>query len=951
MSDQIPVQCTGFKNQIDNLNLQLQTLQEELQRAAPTQKADITKQIRLTQEAIKQATNNLTACISGNAGPVFAIPPATTRPDINPDTSPVTKTKLISLNFLHQKFDEFFNNRTAAPLFKLRLHHHDHLDGIAINNDPPNSDAEFLIIDAVTGYTRISFLDLDRLDYGYYFNDINSTFITVNLDTSQPEPLLLKIAFETGGDTEMPSTDPLSPNMNFIDEFFIQVKFTLSFDAEKGNVDFLGWVKSIQDKSDAEIEGALPQFLNVHIATTSAIDPGGAAQKSMRHKIFNKLRDNRNKLNLQMNSWLLGEDGSYRIIHFANDGQALSITYTVPKNIMDPFPGIPSDWPSVNNPHSNAQLDFAPGVLADIDHIVVLTMENRSFDHMLGYLSLPVTAGGMGRTNVDGLKGGEFNFYNGTHYPSFAFPPSDTLFTPDPGHGFASVFHQINGNKMDGFVKSYAEEASGGNGSRIMGYHTGTNVPVYDALARDFAISHRWFAAHPGPTFCNRFYELTGRLNLTSGLDPSSDSGFSPDKRGFWELSNSSPLTPVFTKTIFDFLSDYQHIDGTLTWNYFEHGYCFLRFFEKYTFDSTNIIDANDPVRGFFANAQRGTLPSVSFIDPHFVELPPNANCDGPPADIKDGQALVRKVVEAVVAGPKWNKTLLIIIYDEHGGFYDHVAPPPAERFSNEPVTTHGIRVPAFIISPWVKAGQVFGHDAPPGSAQSLYFDHASILKTIARRFMSDFPPYMGPRYAAANDLTAVLSNTIRQDQFLPFIPYNLMYNASQKVLDVQGGSTTPGTILWQLDKNGSAAQEFSFEEADNGFVYIRTHEANLYVTVDVPDLVLTTGGAPGSSGTHGIKEDVKYTSRVINVGTKFNPNYQKWKLTPVGISIRDKNLYVISNAFFPDKVLQPVNTTQSGVGVIIGDKAASTAIGIFDKENAWKITSPLINDEVVTQV
>ena len=89
----------------------------------------------------------------------------------------------------------------------------------------------------------------------------------------------------------------------------------------------------------------------------------------------------------------------------------------------------------------------------------------------------------------------------------------------------------------------------------------------------------------------------------------------------------------------------------------------------------------------------------------------------------------------------------------------------------------------------------------------------------------------------------------------------------------------------------------------------------------------------------------------MINVGIKCNPNYQKWKLTPVGISIRDKNLYVISNAFFPDKVLQPINTTQSGVGIIIGDKAASTTIGIFDKENAWKITSPLINNEVVTQV
>jgi phospholipase C len=399
----------------------------------------------------------------------------------------------------------------------------------------------------------------------------------------------------------------------------------------------------------------LPRFLDVHIVTTRAIDPGGFTQKTIRHKLFGRLSDNRDSINLQMSTWILGEHGRYRITGFSNNGQALTITYTVPKNMLDPFPALPSDWPSANNPHSNPHLDFSPGVLANIDHIVVLTMENRSFDHLLGYLGLPFAAAGMGRTDVDGLTGRQFNFYNGTNYPSFPLAPGDTLFAPDPGHGFTPVFHQIDGSKMDGFVKSYAEETGAGNGSRIMGYHTGTNVPVYDALARDFAICHRWFAAHPGPTFCNRFYELTGRLNLTSGLDPSSDSGFSPQKQGFWELSNSSPLTPVFTRTIFDFLSDYQHIDGKLMWNYFEHGYCFLRFFEKYTFDTDNIIDANDPVKGFFACAKGGTLPSVSFIDPHFIELPPNANCDGPPADVKAGQALVQKVVEAVVAGPKWN--------------------------------------------------------------------------------------------------------------------------------------------------------------------------------------------------------------------------------------------------------------------------------------------------------
>ena len=89
-----------------------------------------------------------------------------------------------------------------------------------------------------------------------------------------------------------------------------------------------------------------------------------------------------------------------------------------------------------------------------------------------------------------------------------------------------------------------------------------------------------------------------------------------------------------------------------VTWRYFEHGYCFLRFFEGHTFDDANIVSADDPDFGFFAMRPRRHLPSVTFIDPHFIELPPDGNCDGPPADVKDGQAFVPQVVEAVVAEP-----------------------------------------------------------------------------------------------------------------------------------------------------------------------------------------------------------------------------------------------------------------------------------------------------------
>lgn len=996
MPSQIPPECTGLESTVNELKNEVAELQDELRHAAGEEKSNLTKVIKATNLKLGKAQEALAACVKQNKVPVFGTAPPATRPTISPDNSPVSKTKTINLDFLQRKFDEFFNKRTDPPIFKLRFHHN-----TPLSSDSPGSDAEIFFIDAEKEYKSISYKDLGQLDHGYYFNDINSNFVNVHIFLSNPAPLEVTFSFETGGDTEMPSTSSLSPDMNFL-EFNITVRFTLNFDLKNGKVDLLSWVADLKDnvkitttvtgrgEESVTVRGTflgtpinetvpyilwddlfdklfIQKIVRAHIVTERGIDPGGATQKRFRKKIFDALKDpgdpannktsTRDQINRLVNQWLLGGDGSYKITQFSKNDQALVLSYIVPKNIINPFPAIPADWPSAANPHSNPRLDFSPSTLANIDHIVVLTMENRSFDQMLGYLSLPVDKGGMGRADVDGLKGGEFNPYISTNYPSFPFAPRDTKFAPDPAHGYEPVFHQINGGQMNGFVRSFAEEAvAAGGGPRIMGYHTAANVPVYDALARDFALSHRWFAAHPGPTFCNRFYELTGRLNLTSGLNPDPKLA-----AGTWEFSNSSPLTPVFTQTVFDFLTDYQHIDPNISWHYYEHGYCFLRFFEKYTFDSTNIIDANDPVNGFFANAARGTLPSVTFIDPHFIELPPNANCDGPPADVADGQALVQKIVEAVVAGPKWHKTLLIIIYDEHGGFYDHVPPPQAVRVTGEsPITTYGIRVPAFVISPWVQAGQVFGH-GDPSDGTGLFFDHTSILKTIARRFMSDFPPYMSERYAAANDLSSVLGNTPRQTQFLPFIRYNLMYAGSKKMLGVQDGNSLPGTKLLHLDKTGAAEQDFSFENAGDGLVYIRTHCGNLYLTVDVPDIgriIVEEEGSESPNTTRaapppqplGIKQDIKYKSRtIIFANNRFNPAYQKWKVTPAGIAIEDRNLYVISNAFFPDKVLQPVNVAQSGVPVVLGDKSPSGPIAV--QQNAWKITSPLISNEIVNRL
>lgn len=225
------------------------------------------------------------------------------------------------------------------------------------------------------------------------------------------------------------------------------------------------------------------------------------------------------------------------------------------------------------------------------------------------------------------------------------------------------------------------------------------------------------------------------------------------DANGRWEFDNShgSDFVPVAAKTIFDHLT----VQG-VSWRYYEHGYCFLRLFARYTTDDSNIVDANHAVNGFFASARAGTLPSVSFIDPDFINVPPG-NDDQPPADIAAGQHLIGRVVDALVNSPRWNKTLLIITYDEHGGFFDHVPPPQAPPVSA--IDRYGVRLPPFVVSPWMERGKV----------TEVVFDHTSILKTIIRRFLSARPPDLGERVSAADDLSRVLQPTARSDR--PRIP------------------------------------------------------------------------------------------------------------------------------------------------------------------------------------
>jgi hypothetical protein len=407
-------------------------------------------------------------------------------------------------------------------------------------------------------------------------------------------------------------------------------------------------------------------------------------------------------------------------------------------------------------------------------------------------------------------------------------------------------------------------------------------------------------------------------------------------------------VRPVYTPTIFDYLTNAKDPQtqqpAPVTWRYFEHGYCFLRFFEGHTFDEANIVAADDPEIGFIASVRAGTLPSVTFLDPHFIEYPPGANCDGPPADVKDGQDFIQRVVEEIVAGPAWDKTLLLIVYDEHGGFFDHVPPPAAVPVSSDlSISTLGVRVPAVVISPWIGAGSVFGHDDSGEGA--LHFDHTSILKTIARRFLSADPPYLGARFAAAQDLSSVIGTQVRQPQFRPFIRYRLEFTGSAMMLDVQFANRAAGTMLWQFPPNGTVAQDFSFEDAGDGFVYIRSYVSNLYVTVRAPDPVVTQNSSPAPVAAPGLIEDVKYEPSDVVLPEK-SPALQRWILTSASISVQERDLYIISNEAHQGLVLQPSHLTQAEAPVILDAPESGTPI--HPAHNAWKVVSPLLNDQIV---
>jgi phospholipase C len=367
--------------------------------------------------------------------------------------------------------------------------------------------------------------------------------------------------------------------------------------------------------------------------------------------------------------------------------------------------------------------------LKKIDHIVVLVMENRSFDHMLGYLKLEAA-----REDVDGLTSDMSNSFQDKSYPVHHLDNTALGKDQDPCHDGDCVHEQLsNGNA--GFVSNYAaRHPADPDPGVVMGYYNGSDLPLYDHLAREFTLCDRWFCSVDGATWPNRLYAVTGRAN-----------GSKVNKR-----------VPIYSLPSF-----VRHLEAKrVSWRWYCHDVATLRVTdEKYRvgsfshfayFDKRSVFAR----KSFLDDAASGNLAAVSWIDPNFVDVSfvghSGSNDDHPPSDLLAGQELVLKLYNAVINSPKWEKTLLVIVYDEHGGFYDHVPTLPAED-DNPNFRSYGARVPAFIVSPWAERGKV----------SSTIFDHTSIIKSILLRFCQKADgaiPDMGARVSNANHLGSLLT-------------------------------------------------------------------------------------------------------------------------------------------------------------------------------------------------
>lgn len=385
------------------------------------------------------------------------------------------------------------------------------------------------------------------------------------------------------------------------------------------------------------------------------------------------------------------------------------------------------------------------GNLNKIEHIIVLMQENRSFDCMLGKL-YPKSK------KFNGLSGSETNPLQGQPDVSVwssegTDPKSMCLPNPDPGESWDDINMELFGlngipgtqiPSMNGFVNNYMQQSTRAadkyQPNMPMHYYTPEQLPALSYLAKQYAVSDQWFASAPCQTIPNRFFMHAATAN------------------GY---ENNSPYHFLYTmNTIFNALTEVNQ-----SWHIYFSDFPQSIMLSK-LWPYTNNFSHFD---NFKNDAKNGNLPAYTFIEPQYWPFKTLPNDQHPPLHVGLGDQLVADVYNAVRSSPLWEKTLLIITRDEHGGCYDHV-PPPLAVPPSDTVTTpfnfdrYGVRVPTVLISPYIKQGtilRVVDDETVPHNGPPYPFDHTSIIATIRKRFK--IKPLTN-RDAVAPDLEKVLN-------------------------------------------------------------------------------------------------------------------------------------------------------------------------------------------------
>jgi len=417
--------------------------------------------------------------------------------------------------------------------------------------------------------------------------------------------------------------------------------------------------------------------------------------------------------------------------------------------------------------------------LSDIQTIVVVMMENRSFDHILGYLSLPP----FNRTDVDGLKTNPAWLAQYTNYdsgqaiqPFLSTDPYDMPDDFDPPHerpNMAGNLGNINNNvyPMNGFVNSIPNSVSTNPNIRklVMSYFGADQVPMSHFFAQNFTICDRWFSAIPAGTQPNRLMSMSGEMMIDI---------------------NHDVLPPQ--NLVYDWLTAHG-----VSWRVYHQGIPFFTMMLKWVPEIllSNHFRSFSDLASDLMNSSPDEMPQVIFVEPTYQDAPHLgfATDEHAPSGVSNGQEFLMQTYNALANSPFWQNALMIVDYDENGAFFDHVSPPMiptnpqtgAVWNDQSPFVSLGPRTPAYVISPFVK----------PGSVNHTLLDHTSVLKLFGERFDANgsYSPEVDARQVQSISAILNFDNPIIN---APAAPALNVYLANRPPAPMGATVPTPNTNL-----------------------------------------------------------------------------------------------------------------------------------------------------------